>query len=751
MKRFIPTLCLALLCGRTAFAQAAASCDCDQPIAFKTPGPVLAQIPVIADPPIYRDPGLPMEKRVDDLIRRMTIEEKAGQMMDHSQGIPRLGLPAYGYWNECLHGVARNGRATVFPQAIGLAAMWDTNLIHQIADTIATEARAKYAAIGYDQPHDRYQGLTFWTPNINIFRDPRWGRGQETYGEDPFLTAETAVAFIRGLQGDDPHYLKAAACAKHFAVHSGPESGRRSFNAQVSERDLYETYLPQFEAAVRRGKVATVMAAYNGINGVPCCANRFTLQDLLRNQWGFTGQVVSDCGAVGFIYTDHGFAPTFEGAAADAVNAGVDLECGDTFTHLPEAVSRGLTTETQIDLALRRVLEVRFRLGLFDPPNRVPYARISANEFDTPEHGALALKAARESIVLLKNDGLLPLDKTRLHTVAVIGANADSVPMLLGNYNGEPSMPVTIFQGIKAALGNRVAVALLPGCPLALTPGLVYTEFNREMDLARHSDVVIYVGGISPGLEGEEMNVDFDGFKGGDRTRIELPAVQTALLKALHATGKPVVFVNCSGSAVAMPWEAGNLPAILQAWYPGQAGGTAVADVLFGDCNPSGRLPITIYRSTQDLPPFEDYRMANRTYRYFSGQPLFAFGHGLSYTRFEYGDLQVSPATTGPNGIFTVSVNVRNAGAREGDEVVQVYAGRTGGRWREIRRLVGFQRVSVRSGATAAVQVNIPVEQLRIRDPGSRTYVVEPGGYTIEVGASSADIRCRTGMAVAAR
>ncbi|MGD0614894.1 MAG: glycoside hydrolase family 3 C-terminal domain-containing protein, partial [Verrucomicrobiota bacterium] len=628
--------------------------------------------PVVGGTEFWKDPALPVETRVKDLVRRLSLSEKVSQIRNRAPAIPRLGVPAYDYWNECLHGVARSGAATVFPQAIGMAATWDLSLMHQVADTIATEARAKHNE--YARTHDgdsaRYYGLTFWTPNINIFRDPRWGRGQETYGEDPFLTARLAVAFIRGLQGDDPKYIKAMACAKHFAVHSGPEPERHRFNAVPPERDLYETYLPHFEAAVREGRVGAVMGAYNSVDGEPACSNPFLLTDLLRRQWGFTGHVVSDCGAIYDIFANHKTVGTPEQAAARAVKAGCDLCCGTDYNSLTRAVGEGLVTEQEIDTAVGRLLEARFRLGLFDPPAGVPYAQIPFSENDSPEHAALALRMARESIVLLKNNGLLPLDRARIKRIAVIGTNAGSVPLLLGNYNGTPSHPITILDGIKSVAGTNIEVIYDPGCPLALRKDLTNapdtTSWTRTVEAARSADVVLYVGGINSRLEGEEMPVDFDGFSGGDRTRIELPAVQTALVKALQAAGKPVVFVNCSGSAMAMPWEAENLPAIVQAWYPGEAGGRAVAEILFGNINPSGRLPVTFYRSTGDLPAFDDYSMSNRTYRYFNGQPLFAFGHGLTYTRFNYRDAALDATDVSPGGALKLTFLLANTGSGDG-------------------------------------------------------------------------------------
>jgi len=718
---------------------------------------VALQPPVVSGPELWKDPAQPLNVRVNDLVSRLSLAEKTQQMRNAAPAIPRLGIPAYDYWSECLHGVARSGIATVFPQAIGMAATWDTPLIHEEADVIATEARAKHNE--YVRTHDddsaRYYGLTFWTPNINIFRDPRWGRGQETYGEDPFLTAQLAVAFIRGLQGDDPKYVKAMACAKHFAVHSGPEPERHRFNAEPPERDLYETYLPQFEAAVREGRVGGVMGAYNSVDGEPACANPFLLTELLRTQWGFDGYVTSDCGAIYDIFANHKYVGTSEEAAALAVKAGDDLCCGTDYDSLVRAVQKGLITEKEIDVALSHLLATRFKLGLFDPPEMVSYAQIPLTENNTPRHEALALKVARESIVLLKNDGVLPFDRAKIKRIAVIGMNANSLSVLLGNYNGTPSNPVTILDGIKAVAGTNIEIIYEPGCPLALhkKDDKPDTEMlNRAVQAARSADVVVYVGGINPRLEGEEMRVDFDGFAGGDRTRIELPAIQTDLLKALKATGRPIVFLNCSGSAIAMPWEVRHLPAILQAWYPGEQGGRAVADILFGDVNPAGRLPITFYRSTKDLPSFEDYSMSNRTYRYFSGKPLFAFGHGLSYTHFDYRNPKLDNPRTSANGTLELTFDLTNTGFHAGDEVAQVY-------FRHVKSAVpqpklalcGFERVHVPAGQTEKTMIEIPVERFRYWDTTKKQYVVEPGNYELLLGAASDDIRQRLPFKIVAQ
>lgn len=702
-------------------------------------------VPKVKGPVIWKDPAQPIEKRVADLVSRMSLSEKARQMNNSAAALPRLGLPAYDYWNECLHGVARAGIATVFPQATGMAASWNPELMEKIGDTIATEARAKYNdyVSGHQGDCARYFGLTFWTPNVNIYRDPRWGRGQETYGEDPFLTGRLGVSFVRGLQGNDPKYLKAMGCAKHFAVHSGPESLRHHFDVRPSERDLYETYLPQFEAVVKEGRVGSVMGAYNSLYGVPCCASKLLLDRILRKEWGFQGQVVSDCGAITDIFKNHKFLPSEEAAAAAAVRAGNDLCCGEDYVHLIRAVKQGLITREEIDTALGRVLAARFQLGLFDPPELVPYARIPLTEIDTPENEALALKAARESVVLLKNDGLLPLDPSRVQRIAVIGPNADAKDVLLGNYSGKPARPVTILEGIRQVAGPNAEILYETGCPLALKQNESVDESRmaKAVELSRSSDIVIFAGGLSPRLEGEEMKVPYAGFEGGDRTCIELPAPQEELLRRIAAAGKPVVFVNCSGGAVAFPWVAGNIPAIVQAWYPGEQGGRAVADVLFGRVNPSGHLPVTFYRGTSDLPPFEDYSMMNRTYRYFAGQPQYPFGHGLSYTTFGYSDLKVEMQDEN----WVVNLRLRNTGRMAGAEVVQVYVTPPDSLAdRPVSELKGFCKVFLDPGEEREIRIPLDKRAFEHRDAASHAWKVEPGVYAIGVGSSSRDLRVKT-------
>ena len=710
-----------------------------------TNNPAALKVPWVEGPEIWKDPSQSLDARVQDLVRRMSLAEKTSQLSADAAAIPRLGIAAYSYRNECLHGDARAGIATVFPQVIGMAATWDTPLIHDEADVIATEARAKFN--DYTRAHDgnsaMHFGVSFYAPNLNIVRDPRWGRGQETYGEDPFLTGQMGVAFIQGLQGNDAKYVKAMACAKHFAVHSGPEPLRTSFDAKPSERDLYETYLPAFEAAVREGRVGAMMGAYSALNGVPDCENPFLLTRLLRQQWGFDGFVVSDGGAIMNNWADHKYEATPEEAAGNAVKAGCDLFSGRIAKQPPaerfdnealgHMLQKGLLPEAAIDRAVSRTLAARFRLGLFDPPSLVPWSSITLADNDTPGHQALALKVARESIVLLKNSGLLPLNRAKLKRIAVIGPNADSVDMLCGNYNGTPSHPITILNGIKQVAGTGIEVTFATGCPLALKTGNSNQPAPalaaQAVSAAKSADVVVYVGGIDSTLESEAGGkTQCQGFLGGDRTRLELPAMQEELLAALRATGKPVIFVNCSGSAMALPWEAEHLPAMVQAWYPGEQGGIALAEVLFGDVNPAGRLPVTFYRSTGDLPAFNDYSMSNRTYRYFHGKPLFAFGYGLSYTRFRYAGAELNAAIFGPHGAVKLSFTLENTGERDGDEVAQVY-------FRHVHSsvpqpklaLCGFTRIHLTKGKRTTVTMDIPAERFRYWDTAHELYAVEPG------------------------
>lgn len=675
--------------------------------------PVLAPKALIRYP--FQNPKLPTAKRVDDLLSHLSLSEKVAQMRFTAPGIPRLDIPPYNWWNEALHGVGRAGVATVFPQAIGLAGTWDTTLHHEVATTISDEARAKYNDAILHGNHGIYYGLDFWSPNINIFRDPRWGRGQETYGEDPYLTGRFGVAFITGMQGDDPHYLKVGATAKHFAVHSGPENLRHVFDAQPSAYDLNDTYLPAFEAAVKEGHVRSVMGAYNSLNGVPACASPFLLQQTLRERWGFTGYVVSDCGAISDIFNSHHYAKDAAEAAADAVHAGCDLACDGAYAALYSAVSRGLIPEAEIDRAVRRLFTTRFNLGMFDPPGMVKYNKIPFSVNDSPAHRALAAQVARESITLLRNAGnVLPLPK-QLHSVAVIGPNANDATVLLGNYNGDTSHGVTVLEGIQKKLGAGASVGYEQGCDIK---GSSKAGFEAALALARKSDVVIAAMGISQKVEGEEG----EGGIGGDRTDLGLPGVQEDLLEALVGTGKPVVLVLLNGSALAINWANDHVPGIVEAWYPGEEGGTAVADVLFGDYNPGGRLPVTFYRSVSDLPAFTDYAMKNRTYRYFTGKPLYPFGYGLSYSKFVYRALTF-PAGKNPYADVKVRVQVQNVSDRAGSEVAQLYLRPeplNGGREIEpgqpLPRLIlaGFQRVEIGAHQIKTVTLTIHPKQLSL-------------------------------------
>lgn len=688
-------------------------------------------------PAPYKDPSLPVEKRVDDLVSRMTLAEKVSQMMDAAPAIERLGIPAYGWWNEALHGVARAGYATVFPQAIGLAATWDTRLMHQVADVISTEARAKHHEFIRQNQRARYEGLSFWSPNINIFRDPRWGRGQETYGEDPYLTGRLGVEFVKGLQGDDPKYLKVIATPKHYAVHSGPEPQRHTFDAPASERDLRETYLPAFRATIVEGKAYSVMCAYNRMNTEPCCVNKHLMTDILRGEWKFGGYVVSDCGAIDDIYIRHKYLKTEAEASALAVKAGTDLTCGTEYKSLIQAVKDGLISEAEIDIAVKRLMTARFRLGMFDPPEMVRYAQIPFSENDSAAHRELALQSARESLVLLKNDNrTLPLRKD-VKTIAVIGPNADALEVLLGNYNGTPSKYVTPLAGIRSKVSSNTTVLYAPGTQkigISSPPGSEKLLRDEAISKAKQADAVIMFLGLSPLVEGEEMEVPFEGFLGGDRTDIVLPKAQEQLLEEVNALGKPVVLVLLNGSAVAVNWANDHVPAILDAWYPGEEGGTAIADALFGDYNPGGRLPVTFYKSVDQLPPFTDYRMQGRTYRYFKGAPLYPFGFGLSYTNFKYDKLRLSTRAVSAGQSLQITAEVANAGDRAGDEVVQLYVTHLAASVPvPIRSLAGIQRVFLKPGEKRSVIFTLAPEQMSvIDDKGQR--IIEPGEFVISVG-----------------
>jgi beta-glucosidase len=678
----------------------------------------------------YKNPSLPVAQRVQDLVSRMTLEEKVSQIGHTAEAIPRLGVPEYNWWNEGLHGVARAGVATVFPQAIGLAATFDEPLIHHVASTVGTEFRAKYnETLHKDGSADSYRGLTVWSPNINIFRDPRWGRGQETYGEDPYLTSRMGVAFVTGLQGDDPRYLKTIATPKHFAVHSGPETTRHQVDVKASLHDMEDTYLPAFRATVVDAKAQSVMCAYNSLNGQPACANTDLLQEHLRRDWKFKGYVVSDCGAVTDILNGHHYATSIEEAAADAMKAGTDLFCdwplegrvGFARSGLLTAAEQGLLPVAALDLAVTRLFTARFQLGMFDPPAMVPYSRIKPAENDTDAHRQLALRTAQESLVLLKNqDNLLPL-RNSYGTIAVIGPDADNLDALVGNYNGTPSKPVTILAGIRRRFPqSKVLYAEGTGLLGPASKAVAGQEGQDAIDAAKNADLVIVALGLSPTIEGEEMHINAEGFAGGDRTNIDLPAPQERLLERIGALGKPVVLLLLNGSALGVNWADKNVPAIIEAWYPGEEGGTAVAQALAGDFSPGGRLPVTFYKSVDQLPPFDDYSMAKRTYRYFDGEPLYPFGYGLSYTTFEYTDARVLPATIDAQGSVTLSANVRNTGKLAGDEVVQLYLTHARSSNTPIRALQGFQRVHLEVGQQKTVMFKLDNRKLRTIDEAGK-------------------------------
>lgn len=688
-------------------------------------------------PPAYLDPSLPIAERVRDLLSRLTREEKIGQMSYNAPAIPRLGIPAYNYWNEALHGVGRNGRATVFPQAIGMAATWDPALVQRIAGAIADEARAKYHATLRRRGDTLiYQGLTFWSPNVNIFRDPRWGRGQETWGEDPFLTSEMGAAFVRGLQGDHPTYLKAAACAKHFAVHSGPERERHSFNAVVSPRDLRDTYLPAFKKLVTEARVEAVMGAYNRTNGEPCCASPTLLGEILRGEWGFEGHVVSDCGALSDIHNHHRVTAGPVESAALALANGCDLGCDALYAkHLGEAIDRGLVSEADLDRALSRTLATRFKLGMFDPEERVPFAATPLSVVGCEEHRQLAYEAAARSIVLLKNERILPLSD-EIRSICVLGPNAASAEALLGNYYGLSESLTTLLEGIVGRVAEGVKVEYRPAVQLT-TPS---SPTDHSVHVAATSDVTIACMGLSPLLEGEEGDAILSR-DAGDRTTIALPEAQADYLRRIAAAGARIVLVLCGGSPIALGDVADLAQAILYVWYPGQEGGRAVADVLFGDVAPSGKLPVTFPMSDAQLPPFEDYAMDGRTYRYMRDEPLFPFGFGLSYTSFAYSGLVLSAERIAPGDGLEVRCTVANTGVVEAEEVAQLYVSDLEASAPvPIQKLVGFQRVRLGPGERRELVFTIAPEQLALVDEDGASRI-EPGQFRVTVGGCSPGAR----------
>lgn len=681
-------------------------------------------------------------ERAGKLVGQMTLEEKVFQTVNGAAEIKRLGIKAYNWWNEALHGVARAGVATVFPQAISMAASFDEDFIEQVADAIATEGRAKFNMQQKFEDTDIYKGLTFWSPNVNIFRDPRWGRGHETFGEDPYLTSRLGVRFVEGLQGHDEDYLKSAACAKHFAVHSGPEDLRHSFNAEASRQDMYETYLPAFKACVKEAKVEAVMGAYNRTNGEPCCGSKTLLQDILRKEWGFQGHVVSDCWAIKDFHEGHCVTGGALESAAMAMNNGCDLNCGHLFTYLKEAVEQGMVSEERLDEALVNLFTSRMKLGVFDEKGSTPYDDIPYTAVDSAEMRALNLKAAEKCITLLKNeDHMLPLDKTKLKTIGVIGPNADNRKALVGNYEGTASRYYTISEGIQDYVGDGIRVLVSEGCHLYKDK---ISDLSRGSDrlsevkgICEASDVVILCLGLDAGLEGEEGD-EGNQYASGDKPGLDLPGKQQELLETAYESGKPIVLVLLSGSALAVTWADEHIPAIVQGWYPGAQGGNAIARVLFGDKNPEGRLPVTFYRSTQELPEFTDYSMKGRTYRYMEQEALYPFGYGLSYTDFTYSDAAVSSDLIKEEGIL-VSAVLTNSGTVKGTETVQIYvkACREG---TPNPQLKGIRKVTLKPGESKKVAVALPLEAFALYDEQAVNRV-QAGTYSIYIGGSQPDKR----------
>jgi len=707
----------------------------------------------------FMNPALSVDERVEDLLGRLTLEEKTRLMRNGSPGIPRLGIPAFDWWSEALHGVGRNGIATVFPSCIGMSCSFDDELIESVFNAVSDEARAKNTLGRQQGKVGKYSCLSFWTPTINIFRDPRWGRGQESYGEDPFMNAQMGLRVVRGLQGDGSHkYYKLFACAKHFAVHSGPEKLRHTFNIEnLPARDLWETYLPAFKALVQQGNVQEVMCAYQRLDGDPCCGSNRLLQQILREEWGFKGLVVSDCGAIGDFWQPnrHGVSPDQPAASAKAVLSGTDVECGAHYNSLPDAVRRGDISEEKINVSVRRLLKGRILLGNLDPDSIVEWTRIPPSVIACQEHKQLAREMGREQMVLLKNNGILPLRVQDIMAqpskLMVMGPNAADSTMLWGIYFGQPSHTVTPLEGIQSKVGN---VPYLTACSITnmtvkdMTVGKATESADGSTTLqmevkgektytideiltkVKDAETIIFVGGISPSLEREQASIKLPGFDGGDRTSIELPQVQRDILKALHDAGKKVILVNCSGSAVALAQEhEQTCDAIIQAWYAGEQGGHALADVLFGDYNPSGKLSVTFYRNDSQLPSFEDYKMEGRTYRYFNGPPLYPFGYGLSYTSFKYGK------PTYRDG--KVMVDVKNTGEMDGTEIVQVYMRRPSDKMGPRKTLRGYARVNLKAGQQQTVTINFPRDRFENWDESTNTMRVVPDEYELLVGSSS--------------
>ena len=684
-------------------------------------------------------------KRAAELVSKMTLKEKISQMLSWAPAIERLGIPAYNWWSEGIHGVGRAGTATVFPQAIGMAAAFDPDMMHKVGETVGVEARGKYNMCRSYGDRDIYKGLTVWAPNINIFRDPRWGRGHETYGEDPYLTSRLGVNFVEGMQGDDPDYLQAAACAKHFAVHSGPEDQRHYFNAEVNQQDLWETYLPAFRALVEEAGVEAVMGAYNRTNGEPCCGSKTLLKDILRGKWHFQGHVTSDCWAIKDFHEGHMVTDGPVDSVSLAVNNGCDLNCGNLYVYLEQAVAEGKVKEETIDECVTHLFTTRFKLGMFDEDDKVPYNKLGHDAVDTAASKAFNLEVAEKILVLLKNkDNILPLDKSKLKSIAVVGPNADSRKALVGNYEGTASRYFTVLDGLHEYLGDDVQIRYSEGCHLYADKlnGLAQEgELISEVKgVCAESDVVICCLGLDSGLEGEEGDQG-NQFASGDKPNLNLPGHQEEILRVCLDSGKPVIVVVLSGSALAINTAENEAAAVLQAWYPGAMGGLAVARALFGEVNPQGKLPVTFYHSDADLPSFTDYAMKGRTYRYIETEPLYPFGYGLSYTRFTFNDAAVSAGTAGPDGV-DVSVTVRNEGGRAGTETVEVYvkAERPG---TPNAQLKGLAKVSLQPGEEQRVTVHLPLAALALCDEAGVSQVL-PGDYTLWVGGSQPDTRSIT-------
>ena len=685
-------------------------------------------------------------ERAATLVAKMTLEEKVSQTLYNAPAIERLGISAYNWWNEALHGVARAGTATVFPQAIGVAASFDEELVGKMAEVIATEARAKYNVQKKAEDRDIYKGLTFWSPNVNIFRDPRWGRGQETYGEDPYLSGRLGVSFVKGLQEEKEGFIKAAACAKHFAVHSGPEKQRHSFDARVSRQDLYETYLPAFKACVQEAGVEAVMGAYNRTNGEPCCGSKTLLIDILRKEWGFEGHVVSDCWAINDFHAHHKITKTPLESAAMAMNNGCDVNCGCMFPNLWDAVKGGYVEEARLDEAVTNLMECRMKLGMFEEEGTVPFDVIGYEQVDTAENKSLNLEISRKSLVLLKNqDNLLPLDLSGIKSIGVIGPNADSRKALVGNYEGTASRYVTVLEGIEDYVGERARVYYSEGCHLYQDRTSNLAQENDRMSEVKAvcsvSDVIVAVLGLDSSVEGEEGDTGNE-FASGDKLDLKFPGLQSEILRAAYESGKPVILVSMTGSAMELDWEDSHIPAIIQAWYPGAAGGRAVAELIFGAYSPEGKLPVTFYRTTQELPDFTDYAMKDRTYRYMKQEALYPFGFGLSYTSFEMKGTEADSDRVTAKGEVTIRTSIKNTGVMESGETIQVYvkALREG---TPNAQLKGLKKVHLQPGEEKQVEITLKSQAFGLYNVEGE-FLVEKGEYAVYVGMQQPDARSAT-------